>query len=225
VIILFDIDMTLVHTGGAGSLAIRRVFQRRFGVEDALLNANIRLDGMVDHDIFLQALAGFEDVAGTLYADSKVDYLAELAITIAEREGRVLPGVEALIAALKAENAAIGLATGNYREGARIKLSHYGLWDHFPAGGFGDHHSERADVVRSGGEEVARARGLRFDPAQTFVIGDTPRDIKAARAIGARAVAVATGNYTAAALAEHNPDLLYEDLSDTAMVLAALLGR
>jgi phosphoglycolate phosphatase len=114
---------------------------------------------------------------------------------------------------------ALGLLTGNIRAGARIKLGHFGLFDYFAFGGFGDHHLDRDDVAREALAEVK----ARFDgtvaPERIWVVGDTPLDIRCARAIGARAVAVTTGWHSRAELEPHGPDLLLDDLSDPTPLL------
>ena len=113
----------------------------------------------------------------------------------------------------------LGLLTGNVRSGARHKLSHHGLWDYFACGGFGDEHYERDDVARSALAEVRAHLGRDLDPRDVWVIGDTPLDVRCARAVGARAVAVATGWHPAEELAVHEPDHLFTDLSDAEELL------
>jgi phosphoglycolate phosphatase-like HAD superfamily hydrolase len=223
-IFLFDIDLTLIHTNGAGGAAIRDVFRDRFGVADAL--ERMRVDGMVDHDIFTRILGPHgPDEAGMLYAAVKSAYIERLRSTVVERNGRILPGVTALLDALSGErDTGLGLATGNFREAARVKLDHFGLWERFVNGGFGDHTTDRAEVVAHALDGVARAVGTVPDAARTVVIGDTPRDIEAAKAAGARVLAVATGFYTVDELRQHEPDVVMEDLSDTPSVLDFLLN-
>jgi hypothetical protein len=117
---------------------------------------------------------------------------------------------------------AFGLLTGNIREGARMKLSHYGMHHPFPFGGFGDRHHERDDVAREAWGAVQQhvGGGVRLD--RVWIVGDTPHDITCARAIGARVAAVATGGFSTKELAAYSPDLLLDDLSDPAPLLEAM---
>jgi phosphoglycolate phosphatase-like HAD superfamily hydrolase len=114
----------------------------------------------------------------------------------------------------------LALLTGNLERGAQHKLSHYGVWEHFEFGAFADDHHER-DKLGPFALARARERGHAFDLSRTFVIGDTPHDISCARAIGARAVAVATGVFRSEHLAPHTPDVLLEDLGDVPATLRA----
>jgi phosphoglycolate phosphatase-like HAD superfamily hydrolase len=122
------------------------------------------------------------------------------------------------------DDVVLGLLTGNVRAGARVKLSHFRLYDYFPFGGFGDDHFDRDDVAREALAEVQRRFDGAIRPERIWVIGDTPLDVRCARAIGARAVAVATGWHTAEELDQHRPDLLLADLADPAPLLACWGG-
>ncbi len=117
-------------------------------------------------------------------------------------------------------NVALGLATGNFREAALIKLRHFGLGEHLAEGGFGDDAQDRAEVVRLAIERVGN--GARAPDA--WVVGDTPLDVAAALANGVRALGVATGSTPAEELGEAGADVMVEDLSDLAGVIDALLG-
>jgi phosphoglycolate phosphatase-like HAD superfamily hydrolase len=132
----------------------------------------------------------------------------------------VCPGVPALLDALAADaRLAVGLLTGNIREGARLKLGHFDLFHHFAFGGFGDEHFERDDVAREALAAIRVHVNRHHQADRVWVIGDTPLDVKCARAIGARAVAVATGWHSAAELEATVPDLLLNDLSDPSDLL------
>jgi phosphoglycolate phosphatase-like HAD superfamily hydrolase len=119
----------------------------------------------------------------------------------------------------------LGLLTGNLARGAELKLSHYGVWDFFEFGAFADDHVDRNKLGPVAHARAVEKHGISFDAREVYVLGDTPRDIDCARAAGFVAVAIATGSYTKEQLAEHRPDFLFEDLSDTKGVLSALLGN
>jgi phosphoglycolate phosphatase len=212
-VFLFDIDGTLVNTGGAGRIAMAAAFEAIYGVCDKVEGVQFsgRTDRVIARD--LAVAHGFEDDEA-IWRRFRGEYLERLPDALRVSAGRLLPGVEALLDELSDhDDAHLGLLTGNVEEGARLKLSYYGVWDRFPFGGFGDEFFERNDVAGSAFAKAEKRVGRTVDPRQVWVIGDTPLDVACARAIGANAVAVATGFYNADALAECRPDLLVEDLS------------
>ncbi len=223
-LLLFDIDLTLVTTHGAGRAALTEAFRQLFGIDDP--TAGIRFDGRTDHAIFTETIAvnGLGDNGNGVYERVVEGYLARLPAFLRAKGGGPLPGVGSLLDALATEGAPVGLATGNMRRGAQAKLGHFGLWERFAAGGFGDHTSERAEVVRSAIANLAAAAGHDPDPAACVVIGDTPLDVAAAHAAGARAMAVATGAHTVEALRESGAEYTVSDLGDTAAMMEMLLG-
>lgn len=216
-LLLFDIDGTLVLTGGAGKRAMDRAFDDEFGVADAF--ADVSMAGRTDRWLVEQALArhGIPATPGRLAA-FRDRYLALLAASVGDpgagRRG-VMPGVPALLDALAGRpDTHLALLTGNYADGARIKLTHFGLWDRFGWGAFGDDHAER-DALAVAALADARARGVPLaDAAHAVVVGDTPFDVACARAAGARVVAVATGGHSVEELRACAPDLVVDDLSD-----------
>ena len=218
--ILFDIDGTLVRTGGAGKAAMEAALCEEFGVR---LNSEEipysgRTDVAIGHDLL--AAHGIEPTAN--HARLVEGYLARLPYYLGRFPGRVCPGVTELLAELrKRSDVVLGLLTGNVRRGAERKLGHYGLWGNFAVGGFGDDHADRDDVARAALDSVVRHVGGPVDPADVWVIGDTPLDVKCARAIGARVAAVATGWHHLEDLRASEPDLALADLSDPAELLRA----
>ncbi len=224
-LVLFDVDLTLNTTGGAGRKAMSEVFRRLTGLEEPM--AGISFDGRTDHAIFMEALALHNladgDLAG-MYRKTTEAYLAQLQRTIGRTGGQVLRGVGEIVVALGAEGGAVGLATGNLRQGAKIKLGHYGLGERFAGGGFGDDTPVRAEVVRVAIEALASAAGVDPDPEECVVVGDTPLDVEAAHLAGARCLAVATGSYSVEALREARADWALADLGDTAAVRGMLLA-
>jgi phosphoglycolate phosphatase len=222
-LLLFDIDGTLLTSGGAGEHSLKAAMRDRFGAEEDMLG--ITLAGATDKLIATQLLDKHglavtpENIAALLDA-----YLAHLAERIARHPGRLLPGIVALLERLKGRpDCILALLTGNLRRGAEIKLGHYGVWDYFEFGAFADDHHDRNELGRFARARALDYHGEEFPPERIFVIGDTPRDIACGRAIGARTVAIATGVYSAPELAGHAPDFLFADLSDTGAVLSALL--
>jgi len=220
---LFDIDGTLMLSGGAGMRALRRAFAARHGVEDATVG--VHPDGKTDPLIvteMFQLHLGREPEPAEIPAVI-ADYEQLLGAELRAAPGaNVLPGVRALLAELEARREPLALCTGNSHTGARLKLEHVGLWRFFPCGGFGSDHVERPRIVRVAIERARAVFGRDFPPDEILVIGDTPLDIAAARAAGVRAAAVATGPHARAALAEHHPDQLFETLEE---MLATLPPR
>lgn len=150
------------------------------------------------------------------------NYLRHLPVLLAETEGELLPGVQALLALLQMRgDVVLGLLTGNLERGAKHKLTRYGVWDYFPFGAYADDHHER-DQLGPFALARARERGHEVSLSRTFIIGDTEHDISCARAVGAKVLAVATGNFRAEQLALHKPDVLLEDLGDIPATLHAL---
>src|SRR5262249_13017644 len=148
-------------------------------------------------------------------------YLQNLPVCLASHKGQILPGIGDFLERIGARrDVALGLLTGNVREGARLKLSHYGLFQHFAFGGFGDHHLNRDDVAQDALLAVERHVKRPVDRRRVWVIGDTPLDVRCARSIGARVLAVATGWHSREALAAERPDLTLADLSDPTLFLA-----
>ena len=217
---LFDIDGTLIHTRGAGMAALREGLRVAFGVADPTDQVAVhgRTDRGITRDLFLHH--GIDDVAEH-WERFREAYLGVLPASLAARPGMVLPGIVSLLDTLAArDDVAIGLLTGNTREGACIKLAHYGLDQYFDFGGFGDNHLERNDVAREALDAVNSRFNGAIDLERLWVIGDTPTDISCGRAIGARVIAVATGNHTHAELAAAGPDHLATDFTDPTPVLA-----
>jgi phosphoglycolate phosphatase-like HAD superfamily hydrolase len=161
---------------------------------------------MTDRGIVREALkqAG-RDVAEAEFQAVLDHYLLRLEASLPGPSYVVLPGVGEVLARLDQPGVALGLGTGNLEKGAHLKLAHSGLLKHFRFGGYGSDAEPRADVLAAG---ARRARALLPDlqPDELWVVGDTPKDIAAARAIGARVLAVATGRYSVEELEAHRPD-------------------
>lgn len=212
-VVLFDIDGTLLTCGGAGRLSMQRAFGDVVGRTDVL---DFPFGGMTDRAI---ARAGLT-LAGRSADDEAIDlllasYLGHLEHEVPRAERyRILDGVLGVLDLLEPHaRVAVGLGTGNVEAGARIKLARAALWHRFAFGGFGSDSEDRAELLACGARRGATRLGVAAE-ARVIVIGDTPRDVAAARAIGAEVIAVATGSYTSEQLVPHAPDLLVERLDD-----------
>jgi phosphoglycolate phosphatase len=222
-LLLFDIDGTLITSGGAGEGALRDAMQERFGIQEDL--SGITIAGATDALIAQMMLeknglsASSENITALLDA-----YLSFLGQRLSRHRGRVLPGIVGLLDALrKRDDCVLALLTGNLVRGAEIKLSHYGVWEYFEFGAFADDHRDRNELTKFARARALEKHGEEFLPESIFVIGDTPRDIECGKVVGAKTVAIATGNYSRAELAAHAPDYLFDDLSDTEQVITILL--
>jgi phosphoglycolate phosphatase-like HAD superfamily hydrolase len=218
-IVLFDIDGTLIASGGAGKAALEMALAEEFGITHLIekLELSGRTDRAIMTDLF--RMHALEDTPAN-HQRLIAAYLRNLPNSLATRGGRVLPGIAGLLETLsKRSSVAVGLLTGNLRAGARVKLGHFGLFDFFAFGGFGDHHLDRDEVAREALAEVEQRFNGKHSTDRIWVVGDTPLDIRCARAIGARAAAVATGWHTEEELTQHEPDLLLATLEDPGKLL------
>jgi phosphoglycolate phosphatase-like HAD superfamily hydrolase len=226
-LVLFDIDGTLLLTGGAGGRAMSRAFLEVFGVP---AGPALPFAGRTDAWILAQ-LAARHGIA--LDADARerfrTSYLTCLAQEIRQpgpRKG-VMPGVCRLLDALAArEDVHLALLTGNFAAGARLKLEYFDLWRYFSCGAYGDEVHDRTELLAPALAEV-EACGLPVPPRQDIVVvGDTPLDVAVATAGGARSVGVSTGGYDVHALKASGADVALEDFSDLDASLNALgFGR
>lgn len=196
-VFLFDIDGTLVSTGGAGRRSIERAFAEHIGRTDVV---DFPFAGMTDPAIIRLGLtrAGRDADADAIAAVLAI-YLRTLEEEVAAAERFVVhEGVQETIATVAGRpRSAIGLGTGNVRDGARVKLGRARLFESFAFGGFGCDSEERAELLRVGAERGAARLGLPRAECRVVVIGDTPKDVAAALKIGAEAFGVGTGPYTA----------------------------
>lgn len=223
-LVLFDIDGTLIHSGRAGLRGMNAAFERLHGRADAL--RDVPFAGRTDFAIVTQAFRnmGVEPSAEAVMTlrDTYFRHLREELLKPMPGTG-ALPGVAALLDAIETRpDVALGLLTGNFAGGAEIKLGHYGLWQRFGFGAFGDEHADRRDLVPVALEAAERATGVRVPCESVIVIGDTPLDVDCAHAHGALSIAVATGPFSRDQLAESRPRLLLDTLEDVDAVLHAL---
>lgn len=214
-VLFFDIDGTLIHSGGSGLEALRLAFRDVFSRSppDAIATAG-RTDRGIARELF--QLRGVEDSAEN-WDRFRTAYLHHLREQLPQRPGRILPGVPALLARLAARaDVALGLLTGNVAEGARLKLEYFGLEHHFAFGGYGECAPERNGVAEQALAAAHQALDGAVHPDRIWVLGDTPLDIQCARHIGAKAVAVATGLHAKGELAQAQPDVLLDNFCQAA---------
>lgn len=217
-LLLWDIDGTLIASGGAGIRALRTALRDVFGIDGSL--DDIDFAGRTDRWIMRQVFAKFSlPVHEENFARYFEGYVTALPSELANPNARVLPGVHAILAAAAHAGLAQGLLTGNMRRGAQAKLQHHGLWEYFAFGAFADDSELRNDLGPHALRRAAAHAGLEFHPERVWVIGDTPHDIACGKTIGARTLGVATGGHTLEALQVHSPTALLPDLADTDTVL------
>ena len=212
-LVLFDIDGTLIRTGGAGVKAFGRAFATEFAVPRG--TERLKFAGRTDSGL-VQEFFRRNQIEPTphnfqRFFDCYVFWLDHL---LGQLNGGLCPQVREFLGGLQAlpEPPLLGLLTGNIRLGAEIKLRHFQLWDEFHTGGFGDDHVERNQIAAIARDRACRLLNRKLRGEQILVIGDTPLDIACARAIEARVLAVATGGSTWEQLQMHGPDWAVTDL-------------
>jgi len=224
-IVLFDIDGTLVTTPGCGRRALERAFAARYATTAVL--RDVRLDGMTDRGIARAGLVALGEPATGAAAEAAIDALLAAYVPFLEEEVaaaaelRLHRGVIELLDALDAEAAvAVGLGTGNIRPGARAKLSPLGIFARFPFGGFGCDHEDRATLLRIGAARGAARLGVALGACRIVVVGDTPRDVAAAQAIGATTIAVASSRFAVDELLAAGAEHAFDDLGNAGVLPA-----
>ncbi len=223
-LVLFDIDGTLIRTGGAGVKAFGRAFATEFSIPRG--TERLKFAGRTDTGL-VQEFLQLHQIEPTVQNFQRFfdSYLFWLDHFLVELDGGLCPQVREFLRAVQIlpQPPLCGLLTGNIRLGAEIKLRHFQLWEEFKTGGFADDHIERnqiAAVARDRGSRLLNGK-LRGD--EILVIGDTPLDIACARAIAARVLTVATGGSTLEELRAHQPDWAVADLSQ--VTAAQVCGR
>lgn len=229
ILVLFDIDGTLVSVGGAGRRALEQAFHVVFGIDAvAALAGGVRFEGRTDPVI----IADMAVAAGI--APEEVDrrgpelreaYLSILREELARPDARrrLIPGVLTLLDRLRERpEVFLGLLTGNIEAGARAKLDPFGLNEYFTDGGFSSDHADRGEIARIAREKLSRRTGVEFPPERVVVVGDTDQDVACARANGYRVVVVESGFVPKERLVAARPDALFADFTDVAAVQRAL---
>lgn len=214
-LVLFDIDGTLIRTGGAGVKAFAKVFETEFNAVDGF--ERMKFGGRTDTGL-VREFFGYHNIPATpenfrRFFERYVFWLDHILkgsrTTVCNGVWDFIHGLQAL-----ANPPLIGLLTGNIRLGAEIKLRHAGLWDVFVTGGFADDSEERDKIAAIAKERGSRLLNENLRGDQVVVIGDTPLDIRCARAIEAKVLAVATGMVSIEELESHKPDWAVKDLAE-----------
>lgn len=227
-LVLFDIDGTLLNSGGMGRASMQRALAEVFGSPG---NSSYRYDGKTDKQIVRDTmrLEGHSDE----HIDSSMERLIGLyldGLQTGVKSGkfhvRPLDGVVELLDALEArEDVVLGLLTGNVESGARVKLRAAGIDpDRFRVNAFGSDHEHRPQLPAIAQRRASETLGLDIAGERMIVIGDTPADIECGRELGARAIGVASGHYTVAQLEAHDPYAVFPSLENTAKLLETILN-
>ncbi len=211
---LFDIDGTLLHTGGAGRKAFRHAFATAFGIPDGTEGVEFagRTDTSLVRELFRKHGLEHHPEAVSHFFDTYYFWLDHILQT---SEGAPCPFIWEFLNQMKQlpHPPALGLLTGNVRLGAEIKLRHYDLWQEFVTGGFGDDHEDRNQIAHVARKRGCDLLGKTLEGSEILVIGDTPLDIACAKAISAQCLAVATGASSVAELQSYQPTWAVGDLS------------
>jgi phosphoglycolate phosphatase len=226
-LVLFDIDGTLLNSGGMGRASMQRALAEIFGSPG---NPSYRYDGKTDKQIVrdVMRLEGHSDAR----IDASMERLIALyldGLRVGAKSGkfnvRPLDGVVSLLDALEArEDIVLGLLTGNVEPGARIKLSAAGIDpDRFRVNAFGSDHEHRPELPAIAQRRASETLGVDIAGERLIVIGDTPADIECGRSLGARAIGVASGHYTVDQLQTHDPYAVFSSLKNTTEVLETIL--
>lgn len=223
-LVLFDIDGTLIRSGGAGVRAFDQTFTDIFGLKDA--TQRLKFAGRTDVSLVREAFRLFGiDLVEENFQRFFENYPLFLQELLPACKGGVCEGITHLIQQLQTapEKPLLGLLTGNIRRGAELKLRHYNLWHHFTTGAFADDHEDRnciAGIAQQRGEEIL---GCALAGAEMVVIGDTPLDVACGQSIGARVLAVGTGEYRRMDLLKCNPTWALDHVGQ--IEVPTLLGR
>ena len=193
-LVLFDIDGTLVHTGGAGTAAFTKTFAKQFNLHHG--TEQMKFAGRTDISL-VREFFRIHDVTATPehFREFFEHYVFWLHHILEQNGGEMCRGVREFIRDLQSlpHPPALGLLTGNVQIGAEIKLRHFGLWELFQFGGFADDHEERDQIALAAFKRARRVLGNKLQPQEILVIGDTPFDVRYGKFIGAKTLAVATG--------------------------------
>lgn len=224
-VLLFDIDGTLVRAGGAGKAALARALTDLYAIEQPFVDINFggRTDQSITRELFELHGVPWSVSKGDEFLNLYAQYFHE---ALQNRAPILLPGVRELLQKLHDDQRhMMGLLTGNIERCAQIKLDAFQLWSYFNFGGFGDHHEDRAEIAAEAFRRAERIHGAQLKPHEVLIIGDTPADVRCARAIGADVLIVGTGPVAREAIDEAGPDFFHDDLSRLEDILQLISGE
>lgn len=222
-LVLFDIDGTLLRSGPAPLSCLAAAFTRVTGRTFPQLQPAGKTDPLIVREAF--RLVG---IPKRDWVEQEQRILRKYPVYLERKEdelrsqSELLRGVTELLVSLRSRSYAMGLLTGNLENTARRKLDVFDLNQFFPIGGFGSDCADRNRLGRVALERASRYYGRRFNHQKVWIVGDTPRDVQAARSLGARCLAVATGPFHQAFLEEFLPDAVLPSLAEVKLVLEAL---
>lgn len=222
-LILFDIDSTLIDTGGAGSRSLNFAFREHFFIESAF--AGISMGGKTDIQIIKEGLNKHNLIPKKGLINDIVDtYLKYLRVEMNNDKKHIKAGVYEILDVISNNggDCYCGLLTGNIEIGARIKLQPFDLNQYFPSGAFGSDDEDRNKLLPFAVKRFQELSGMAIDFKDCIIVGDTPRDVFCAKPYGARCIGVATGTYNSKSLYHAGADVVMEDLSDTSYFLEAI---
>lgn len=226
-LVLFDVDGTLIGSGGAGVRSVNRAFRDLYGIENAM--TGVDPNGNTDPLIFREALKKNSPIPFNFLQEyprileKYLEYLEQEVMN--SQNSHVKPGILELLEALSSTSEVfLGLATGNVERGARIKLRVHDLNRFFLVGGFGDDSEIRKNLTRIAVEKAEKLYGRIFKSQDIIVIGDTPRDIECGKTLNAVCIAVATGSISQNELLVYKPDHCFEDLKNYKILLDLILS-
>lgn len=228
ILLLFDIDGTLITTGGAGYRSMRQAVEVECGVAQAI--EGIPVAGRTDSIILRDALAALDGRVLDLPLRDRIQaryagYLREELKRTGGGPG-VCPGVRPLLDRLSRDpRFELALLTGNFSQTAEIKLGYFDLWKYFAWGAFGEDAVNRNDLLPVAFQRYAARHGVAADPTRTVIIGDTPHDVTCARTGGARSLCVTTGQFDRQALLDAGADIVFHELSEVEAVVEVLAGQ
>ena len=220
--ILFDIDGTLLDSGGAGTSSLNIAFEEIFAIKEAFRSINMA--GKTDMQILKEAFELYKiDHSNGIIPEFYRNYVRLLREHISKGSGHIKPGIREALRELQARKECIlGLLTGNIEEGARVKLDFFGLNSYFSIGAFGSDDEDRNKLLPIAVDKLCQMYSVKVGFRDCVVIGDTPRDISCSKPYGAFSIAVATGPYSAGTLSAAGADFVFDDLSNTEAFLSLL---